>query len=247
MENKKQEKNNPVIEINRLQQCENDGQLHAILLPLVQYLGASQYIFLSMVMDKEDEAHSYRYLIGCRPEWLQVYQHRHWYMNDPYIIYARMNIEPKLGSSIPLLSAGQSAMVSTARQYGFKSNLIVPTHCRASSLMGVLHVANQCEPNEGGESSLVMAQPLFRAIAGSLLDLRIAELRRASARKFNLNARELDILCSIKQGAHAPQIATKFDVSVATIYVLYKKVNEKMGVNRISEAVKLAVIHELID
>jgi DNA-binding CsgD family transcriptional regulator len=232
--------------VNRLGQCAHDIELYPLLRTIFLRLHSTSFIFSTFQLNANGHAAGYRFLVGCNPEWIQIYQHRHWYSNDPYLQYARFNASPALGSSIQLSSAGQREMHATARQYGFRSNLVVPAHSRLTSLVGMLHVANDVEVEEGGEQRLFEWQALFRAISMSLLDVRVAAQRSSLVAKFELDERDLSALRLVLDGEPAQVVAKSLGLSVASIYSMYTKINEKMGVSRINEAARLAQHHDLL-
>lgn len=232
--------------INALSTCMHDVEIHHAIRGFIQKLNATSYMFSTFLVNAEGQTHTYRFLVGCHPEWIQIYQRRHWYANDPYFQYARCYAAPIAGTEVELSSAGQREMVATAQRYGLRSNLIVPAHARTTALVGVLQVASDIGADAGGEVALMKFQALFRAISGALLEVRIATWRHLSETKFDLNARELEVLKLIDASSPAYEVANALGLSVASIYSMYSKINEKMKVNRITEAVRLAKLHELI-
>jgi len=93
--------------LSSLEDSAYDGDAHVILMSLLTGLNVDGYIFSSISLKPDGQAASYQFLIGCNPEWMQIYQHRHWYSNDPYLEYSRSNTKPATGSSFSQLSAGQ--------------------------------------------------------------------------------------------------------------------------------------------
>jgi hypothetical protein len=104
--------------INGLGECRDDIELHPRLSAIFSQLQVPSFIFSTFRMELNGPTTDYRFLVGCNPEWIQIYQHRHWYSNDPYLQYARCNTAPAPGSNIQITSAGQRDMRTTARQYG---------------------------------------------------------------------------------------------------------------------------------
>jgi DNA-binding CsgD family transcriptional regulator len=223
--------------INVLGECGHDIELHPQL---------RAFIFSSFRVDTNGPATDYRFLVGCNPEWIQIYQHRYWYSNDPYLQYARFNAVPALGSSIQITSAGQRDMRAKARQYGFRSNLIVPAHSHATSLLGVLHVASEIEVENGGEARLFEWQALLRAMAMTLLDVRMMAQRNLMVAKFELDERDLTALRLVLVAEPAQEVAKSLGLSVASIYSIYSRINEKMSTSRINEAARLAQQYDLL-
>src|SRR5579864_5136260 len=227
---------NVLTAINALSECAHDIELHPRLKDIFSNLQITSFIFSTFQLDPNGHATGYRFLVGCNPEWVQIYQQRHWYSNDPYLQYARFNASPALGSTIQIASAGQREMHATARQYGFRSNLVVPAHSRITSLLGVLHVANDIEVGDGGEVRLLEYQALLPAIAMTLLDVRMTAQRKSMVARFELDERDLTVLRLVRAAEPAQEVAKSLGLSVASIYSLYSRINEKMGVSRINEA-----------
>jgi DNA-binding CsgD family transcriptional regulator len=220
--------------INVLGECGHDIELHPRLRAVFSQLQVPSFIFSSFRVDTNGPTTDYRFLVGCNPEWIQIYQHRHWYSNDPYLQYARFNAVPARGSSIQITSAGQRDMRAMARQYGFRSNLIVPAHSRATSL------------EDGGEARLFEWQALLRAMAMTLLDVRMMAQRNLMVAKFELDDRDLTALRLVLVAEPAQEVAKSLGLSVASIYSMYSRINEKMGTNRINEAARLAQQYDLL-
>jgi DNA-binding CsgD family transcriptional regulator len=232
--------------INGLGECRDDIELHPRLSAIFSQLQVPSFIFSTFRMELNGPTTDYRFLVGCNPEWIQIYQHRHWYSNDPYLQYARCNTAPAPGSNIQITSAGQRDMRTTARQYGFRSNLIVPAHSRATSLLGVLHVASEVEVEDGGEARLLEWRTLLRAMAMTLLDVRVSAQRNLMAEKFELDERDLTALRLVLIAEPAQEVAKRLGLSVASIYSIYSQINEKMHTRRINEAARLAQQYDLL-
>ncbi|KAA0090519.1 helix-turn-helix transcriptional regulator [Trinickia soli] len=232
--------------INSLSDCTCDPELHLRLRCIFSELQIPSFVFSTFNLDTSGLVSGYRFLIGCSPEWIQIYQHRHWYSNDPYLQYARLNTSPAAGSTIPVASAGQREMRDTAHQYGFHSNFIVPAHSRTTSLIGVLHVANDTAKEDGGEARLLQWRGFLRAIAATLLDVRVLAQHQLMVRRFELQERELAALRFVLVGEAAHEIARNLGLSVASIYSMYSRINGKLGTSRINEAARLAQRYELL-
>jgi len=232
--------------IDALAECEDDMELHPRVRAIFSELQVPSFVFSTFRVDTDGHATDYRFLVGCNPEWIQIYQHRHWYSNDPYLEYARFNTAPAVGSGIQVTSAGQRDMRAAARRYGFRSNLVVPAHSRATSFLGALHVASDTEVEDGGEARLFKWQALIRAIALILLEVRTAAQRKLTVTKFELDERDLAVLRLVLGTEPAQEVAKNLGLSVASIYSMYSRINEKMGVSRINEAARLAQQYDLL-
>ncbi|WP_198385333.1 autoinducer binding domain-containing protein, partial [Burkholderia ubonensis] len=70
--------------ITDLSGCNSDSETLSRLKKVFSILGIPSFLFVTFQLDDEARASDYRFLVGCNPEWIQIYQHRHWYSNDPY-------------------------------------------------------------------------------------------------------------------------------------------------------------------
>ncbi|KUZ69369.1 hypothetical protein WI38_16260 [Burkholderia ubonensis] len=226
--------------ITDLSGCNSDSETLSRLKKVFSILGIPSFLFVTFQLDDEARASDYRFLVGCNPEWIQIYQHRHWYSNDPYLQYGRTHASPAPGSKIPIASAGQREMIETARRYGLRSTLTLPAHARSTALIGVLLASTDVDAEAGGEELLMRWRSLLRATALELLDGRISINRRAAAAKYALDEREVSALRLVLAAEPAQEVARTIGLSVATVYAMYSRINEKFGVPRINEAARRA-------
>jgi DNA-binding CsgD family transcriptional regulator len=231
----------------QVRECHNYSEIHSVVGDLIRRLGGTQYVYSSITYDDAGAAPTeYEYLIGCHPRWLQTYQYRHWYANDPFIEYAKNHTQPVVGSKLELASRGQQQMLSAAKDFGFCSQLVAPASARHSRTVGMLHVASPTDPADGGEARLLAGQILFRALSAELHDREMSSRQRSASVRFDLNDREITVLRLVRDAESAQGIAGRLALSVHTVYAIYARINEKLGVGRISDSAKLAAAHGLV-
>lgn len=87
---------------------------------------------------------------------------------------------------------------------------------------------------------------MLRATAATLLEVRMLVQRRQMVERFELDERELTMLRLVLAREPAHEVARNLGLSVASIYSMYSRINEKLGASRINEAARLAQRYELL-
>jgi DNA-binding CsgD family transcriptional regulator len=224
----------------------DDSELANCVGALVRALGGESFVFVSLHPGVTTESRAtHRFLIGCSPEWCQMYNANKWYMTDPFLEYARSNTAPITGSEIAVETKGQREMLEAASEHGFRSGIVVPVHTSTSERMGVLYVGSD-DSQAIGEKRLTAQRLYFRALAMELLDWSIRMARREVLEAHDISEMDLRIMGYLRSGFNAEGIARELDVSIQTIYGNYKKIKDKVGVSHISEAVKFAELNDLL-
>lgn len=227
--------------ISASEDCELAERVKAI----VSSLGGESYVFVAIFPGVSAAPTTHRFLIGCSPEWCQMYNANKWYMTDPFLEYARSNTAPITGSEVMLETQGQREMLAAASENGFRSGIVVPVHTSIAGRLGVLYIGSN-DSQEIGEKRLVGHRLYFRALASELLDwfTRVSKLELVEAR--GITELDLRMMGFLKMGFTAEDISRELDVSVKAVYGNYKKIKDKVGVSHISEAVKFAEVNDLL-
>jgi DNA-binding NarL/FixJ family response regulator len=230
----------------KLMAAEDDSELASCVKSITTTLGAESYVFVTLHPgDTSASRATHRFLIGCRPEWCQMYNANKWYMTDPFLDYARSNTAPVTGSQIVATTQGQREMLAAASENGFRSGFVVPVHTSDTERIGVLYIGSDDSQAEG-ERKLTAQRLYFRSLAMELLDWFAREAKREVLVAHDITDKDLQVVSYLKNGFTAEDIAREMDVSVQTIYGNYKKIKDKLGVTHISEAVKFAEVHDLL-
>ncbi len=230
----------------KLMAAEDDSELAYCVKTIVTSLGAESYVFVSLHPgDTSASRATHRFLIGCRPEWCQMYNANKWYTTDPFLDYARSNTAPVTGSQIVATTQGQREMLAAASENGFRSGFVVPVHTSDTERIGVLYIGSD-DGQAAGEKKLTAQRLYFRSLAVELLDWFSRTTKRELLAAHDLTDKDLRVVGYLKNGFTAEDIAREMDVSVQTIYGNYKKIKDKLGVAHISEAVKFAEVNDLL-
>jgi DNA-binding CsgD family transcriptional regulator len=83
-------------------------------------------------------------------------------------------------------------------------------------------------------------------MAMTLLDVRMMAQRNLMVARFELGERDLAALRLVLLAEPAQEVAKSLGLSVASIYSMYSRINERMGTNRINEAARLAQQYDLL-
>ncbi|WP_322058449.1 helix-turn-helix transcriptional regulator [Paraburkholderia sp. J63] len=234
------------LSVDDLLNAADEMELIPLVKRAVQAHGADWFVFVTLhPSDYSDSRSTYRFLIGCRPEWCQLYNANHWYLTDPCLEYARSNTAPLLGSALPVRTAGQQRMLVVAAKYGFRSGYVVPVHTSERGRIGVLYLGSD-HPPEQMEPRFHEARPFFRALAMELLEWSSGAVREEALQTTGLTPEELRLLGLVKTGFTATEIANELQVSSMTVYRQFQRINEKLRVARITAAVKFAEEHDLL-
>jgi DNA-binding CsgD family transcriptional regulator len=236
-----------VLELfDQLLSADDESDVAHCVRTIVSTLGAESYVFVSLnPAESLDSRSSHRFLIGCRPEWCQLYNANKWFMTDPFLDYSLSNTEPIFGSQVEVTTQGQKDMLASAHENGFRSGFVVPVHTSDKGRIGVLYLGSEKSEAEG-EKILSANRMYFRALAMELLDWSIRIAKREIMESRSITGKDLQVVSYLKNGFTAEDIAREMDVSVQTIYGNYRKIKDKVGASHISEVVKFAEVNGLL-
>lgn len=239
----------PLISIGNLNKCANEFDLIEQVRAIVCALGGTQFIYHCLRFDSArsivDPAHA-TYLIGCRPGWMQQYISNGWSLDDLYLFYTARNIEPVLTSTLNRDRVNHW-FVQSARDNAFVRGLIAPAHFPRSGLLGMLHVG--CPAGGEKADALLWTHRLpFQALSLAILAWHIQKARSDGIAKYDLHSVDVCVLQTylIRKSAH--DVADVTGVTVNSVYAThFKRINRKMGTERIALAAEKALAEGLLD
>jgi DNA-binding CsgD family transcriptional regulator len=236
-----------VLELfDHLLTADDESDVDHYVRSIVSALGAESYVFVSLNPSQSPEDRSsHRFLIGCRPEWCQQYNANKWFMTDPFLDYSMGNTEPICGSQIETTTQGQKDMLDAAHENGFRSGFVVPVHTSDKGRMGVLYIGSE-KPEEVGEATFAANRVYFVSLAMELLGWSTRAAKNEILHSLSITSKEMKVVGLLRNGFTADDIARELNVSVQTVYGIYAKIKEKVGVSHISEVVKFAEVNALL-
>jgi DNA-binding CsgD family transcriptional regulator len=208
-------------------------------------MGADASAFVSFV--KDDVAHdTYRFLLACDPVWCAEYELRAWYAEDPWLEYAAQHSEPAHGHEIPASSATQRDLLDLARQYGFRSALIVPAPSSGNlTRLGVLCLGSATEGyflDEGYRALKILA----RGLAMELHSWWVEQIKQEIVKAARLTGDDLVLLNYERKGQCSKAIAAALSTSEQAVNSRFQRINARLGVPNRRAAAQLAAEFGLI-
>jgi DNA-binding CsgD family transcriptional regulator len=227
-------------EIASLKDCLSETEVAAVMGPLIRYFGLESYVFVSLRRG-DVSRESYRYFIGCLPAWCEIYNARKWYIIDPCIQHALRESSPILGSSMmPPESPGQAELLATAREYGFRSGMLIPAHSGSDFRVGALYLGSNKEPKDI-EPRLLKNRVLLRAIAMELHEWWQAKLMVEALTGLRFDQLDLELLKMAYEGLTTEDAARNLELSRSQVNNRFRKINQKLNVTSKKRAVQAAL------
>ncbi|GJJ04462.1 hypothetical protein RugamoR64_50000 [Duganella rhizosphaerae] len=228
--------------LEQIHACNSPAELTAFTQRLICDLGATSYVYsIHITDDHMPEQFSQRHVMSSDDEWCELYNKRRWFMNDPFLEYAKRNSSPVCGSAVLPRTQGQQDMLQMAGKYGFLSGMLVPTHSsnNVEERLSMLYVGSDAPP-EVGEPLLKTFRIFYRALGMELMDWWINHLREKAAEKFKLNEEEIQLLQLSKNGCVVSEIGAKLSMKPSNLYRKFDIIKDKFNVEKIGEAVRAA-------
>ncbi|MBA3772355.1 MAG: autoinducer binding domain-containing protein [Ramlibacter sp.] len=227
-------------------ECENEGELAALMRSVCEACGATHCFYHWFVVDEQEEAEfeSHHLLVGGPPAWAQRYVHQHRYLNDPAVAHAREDSQPLRGSALVSL-APEHWLNQDGRSHGLCSNVFLPAHRRDNSAFGLLHVSAPLAAPQG-EEALWAHRRLLRGLADELLEWRVMRLRQELARELSLTYPEVLALRLVASGGSARHVAEELNLGEREIYQLFIAINRKMNSKHIKSSANKAKQYGLL-
>lgn len=232
--------------IDRIRSCQSEMSLHAVLCDIFEPLSIHSYLFIfHSLAATEVLAPCYRLLIGCMPEFTQLYAARKWYVNDPSLLHARKSCEVLCLDALPMASAGQRELREMSRSMGFRSGVAIPVHSGHADRFGVLLLGSDDEA-EYQSSTFSESRVLLRSVAMELLEWWLASTKEEARQRFQLSDTEIAILTLQRREYRGADIACELGVSPKTVHNAVRRIKEKFGAANISGALYAAESYGLI-
>ena len=236
---------NVLATIRLLAQAADEAQAVDVLAAASKQMGADAAAFVSFVRD--DPSHeSFRFLLACDPVWCLEYERRAWYTDDPWLQYSLNHTEPARGEDIRPSTAQQREVVELAKQFGFRSALIVPAPSSgALTRIGVLCLGSSA-PAFFDDDGYLALKVLARTLAMELHEWWIARIKNEVLASARLSDEDLVLLMHERLGHSTKSIAAKLNMSPNAINSRFQRMNAKLGVPNRKSAAQLAAEYGVI-
>ncbi|KLD78886.1 hypothetical protein FZ025_17165 [Xanthomonas hyacinthi] len=231
--------------IEQISSCGSEFDLHLLLRAIFAEVGVDSYFFTTIFNPEEGGSNSsVRFLIGCHPRLIQLYQDRKWFMNDPVVEYAKSNTAPMSMESLSYASTGQRELRDAIRAFGYHGGVIIPVHTGSTKRGGLLCLW-ACKDKDVGD--LMDSRVILRSMAMELLEWWVRNLKQEAIIRFKLTDREIKIMRLTRRGYDASNIATEIGVSTKVIYAKTKSIRDKLNAENLRKALNLIDAYGLLD
>jgi len=228
--------------IHRIPGAVTEDAVKFLTASAIQISGAQYFIYSTIRENKfvqqQDIHHHFE---DCSPDWRAIYDRRKWFMNDPFVEYARSHTEPIISSQIAAVTTGQSEMIAAAAAHGFRSGMIIPAHNNlgAQQCLGMLLVGSSAGPEEA-EPVLLSNRLIYRALAMELMDWWRNQFRQRAIERFKIQQIEMQILAYLHNGKTISEIAALTDIKSGTLYRHLNALKDKLNAVKTDDVVQKA-------
>jgi hypothetical protein len=224
--------------IDHIKDCSGQQEVASNISSLIAYFDLSSYVFL-VIQRGSTRRHRKWFLIGCSPEWCQIYNDRKWFMIDPFVDHALRDSRPILGSAIVPKSPGQIELMAIAAEYGFRSGIVIPAHTGLGSRVGVLYLGSNKSAAEM-ESRLLASRHLLRVIAMELFEWWEAKYISEAIGGHRFDEIEVELLRLYHEGFNTAAAAAALGLTFSQVNNRFRSINQTLGTRNRKEAVELA-------
>lgn len=233
--------------LHELAQTSDEESAYLAVRRTLRNVGTCDFLFSMRSQDNQlGDAMATRYLVGCRSDWIQLYQSRYWHLNDIY--FQLLRGASRVVSSLDLigipLSPGQEAMLRSAAEFGLSQTLAIPAYSPSRHEIGVLFVYCGSLDRSEMERARIWKHAL-RAVADELMEF-FARSGQVPGVDRALGERELQILRLVQAGFSGPRIAESIGLTVRSLYAIYADLNARFGTARITDSARLAAKQGLL-
>lgn len=231
----------------KIQLCRQDGFLTMLLQDIFKDIGVSSFIFLTLLQDSKNRD-SYRYHIGCNPNFFNIYNSRKWHAIDPFIAHAKKVGKPilidELKRKILDESQSQKDFFYNLSEYGFKAGIIIPAYTASNKRMGLLIAGN--DDCLDGNLILQRNRVTLRAIASELLDWWVVKLQSKAVDVSKLKTEDLQLLKLAYFQNTASDMALSLGLTTSQVNNKFRVINELFDVDNKKDAADIAMEYGII-
>ncbi len=234
--------------IKNLSLADSEATARRLTNSVVQQAGGEHFIYSTLRADKCTQHYDVlHYFENCPSAWRQLYDSRKWYMNDPIVEYAKLHTEVIVSSQVECKTKGQSDLLKSAAFHGFRSGIIVPTHCSLGGheWLGILFMGSSSDPLHG-EPLFLSNRLAIRALAMELMDWWKNRFKNDAIDKYKLQDDEIRILQHLKNGKRVAEISAIMDLKTTHLYQSIDVLKVKLNTLKTGEAIHKAKTYGLL-
>jgi DNA-binding NarL/FixJ family response regulator len=232
--------------ITRIHLAIDPPQLLERLMRATTAIGATASIYTLTIPESGTEPSSFS-LFACHPALAQRQYRLGPLSNHPWFRCARERSAPATEHQVRLTSASDAEAIDLARQYGFRSCLIVPTTSTAEpERLEMLCLGSTDERAfEGEEASIV--RTLARALAAELHDWVNRHLRESLQETAGLRTPDIELLKLELQGLGSKEIALKTGMTPTSVDSRFQRINARLACANRKASARRAAAYGLLE
>lgn len=217
----------------------------ALLAEATQRIGGDVAAWCGFIQEDDVRA-AFRFFLACDPRWCIEYEQQGWYVDDPWLAYARSNPEPTLGHRIALATDAQARMVARAEEFGFRSTIIVPVQGGGGlTRVGMLCVGSST-PRFFEADGYGALRVVARTLATEVHDWWLRRVGEEFRSTCQMTREDLRLLSGTRNGLNAKELARQLRKSPVAVDCRFQRINAKLGVRDRRTAARLAAEYGLI-
>ncbi|WP_397535563.1 hypothetical protein [Roseateles sp.] len=207
-------------------------------------LGATASVFTAAIPEDGREPSSFS-LFACHPGFAQTQHSQGPMTHHPWFRFARSHSTPGTDQQMPCHLEADSASLDLARQYGFRSCLVIPTAGGVGRIEMLCLGSKHAEDFEGPEARLV--RTLARSLAAELHDWLTVYLQRRLRENARLQDKDLDLLTLEWQGLGTKEISSRTGMSTASVNSRFQRINVRLQCSNRKASAKRAAAYGLLE
>lgn len=232
--------------IVRIHLAKDPPELLDMLMSATLAIGATASVYTASIPEDGDEPSSFS-LFACHPGFAHEQYWQGTLLEHPWFRFARTHTTAGTDQQIPFQQGPDAAAIELARQYGFKSCLIVPTPSGVDlARIEMLCLGSSDAGAFEGEGARI-ARTLARSLAAELHDWLTAHLRRRLQESARLQETDVDLLALEWEGLGTKQISLRTGLSVASVDSRFQRINTRLRCANRKASARRAAAYGLLE
>lgn len=209
-------------------------------------IGASASLYTAAIPEGGHEP-SCLSLFACDPDYAHAQEGLGPILAHPWFRFARTHTTPGTERQVRVEEAADQEAIKLARQYGFRSCLIVPTSAgpNLDRIEMLCLGSDQANDFEGTDARIV--RTLARSLAAELHDWLTRYLQQRLRAAANLKEEDVDLLAMEWQGLGTKQIAQLTGLSIASVNSRFQRINTRLHCAGRRESATRAAAYGLLE
>jgi DNA-binding NarL/FixJ family response regulator len=224
----------------------NPPELLARLVNATRAIGAGASLYTAAIPESDFERSSFS-LFACHPAFAHAQSKEGQLLDHPWLRFARTHTMPGTDHQILVEQSADNAAIDLARQFGFRSCLVIPTpHGLHSNRIEMLCLGSDAADDfEGPEASVV--RTLARALAAELHDWLTRHLQQRLQSTAQLAATDVQLLSLQWRGLGTKEISQLTGLTTSTVDCRFQRIMARLHCPSRKAAASRAAAYGLLE